>query len=158
MLPKSAKSCSVADLKTENSSVYDQIFDLGRQSANAEIAKLKSENTIRKNAYKLNLGEFGEGLISEGLSVEAALESLIAESQKQPAQQAEQAVQPKQELKGILEATAAAPAGAGSDGDTVTPTSMEEAIALELRSTNGDKKQAVRNARKNYPKLFIPQD
>lgn len=155
MLPKSAKSCSVEDLKAENSSVYDQIFDLGRQSANAEIAKLKSENTIRKNAYKLNLGEFGEGLISEGLSVEAALESLIAESQKQPAPQAEQ---PKQELKGILEATAAAPAGAGSDGDTVTPTSMEEAIALELRSTNGDKKQAVKNARKNYPKLFIPQD
>ena len=155
MLPKSAKSCSVEDLKAENSSVYDQIFDLGRQSANAEIAKLKSENTIRKNAYKLNLGEFGEGLISEGLSVEAALESLIAESQKQPAQQAEQ---PKQELKGILEATAAAPAGAGSGGDTVTPTSMEEAIALELRSTNGDKKQAVKNARKNYPKLFIPQD
>lgn len=155
MLPKSAKSCSVEDLKAENSSVYDQIFDLGRQSANAEIAKLKSENTIRKNAYKLNLGEFGEGLISEGLSVEAALESLIAESQKQPAQQAEQ---PKQELKGILEATAAAHAGAGSEGDTVTPTSMEEAIALELRSTNGDKKQAVKNARKNYPKLFIPQD
>lgn len=155
MLPKSAKSCSVEDLKAENSSVYDQIFDLGRQSANAEIAKLKSENTIRKNAYKLNLGEFGEGLISEGLSVEAALESLIAESQKQPAQQVEQ---PKQELKDILEATAANPAGAGSDGDTVTPTSMDEAIALELRNTNGDKKQAARNARKNYPKLFIPQD
>ena len=60
MLPKNVKNCTAEELKAENQTVYDEVYNLGRQSAAAEISKLKAEGTIRKNAYRLNLADFGE--------------------------------------------------------------------------------------------------
>lgn len=156
MLEKVSKNATLEDLKSGNETLYNAVFALGRDSVSAELETLKKENSklskdakIRDNAYKLGLYAEGEKLITEDVSLENALSSLI--------QMKAEGKGEKNTLQGLLEETKPKSAGAGSEGNSAIDVQSKEQAISKMQETGNykNKAEATKAARRAYPELFI---
>ena len=167
MLGMKVKDAKVADVKSENSEVYNEIFNAGCASRDEEVATLTAKNnelknaqeqqeaaTVREtaimsNAVKLNQEEYGKELVAGNDSVEEAYAKLIDKSSECAGSTREN-----------FAATAPKPAGSADGGDLLEEAPKTGKAAKEYceKKYNLTGKAAWNKAKNEFPGLFYNTD
>jgi uncharacterized protein YdaT len=158
MLPKSVKNVTLEDLQKENISLYDQIFNLGKESLSSDydmlnckitsqegqITKLNSNLKVLREGIKLKQIDLAESLIKEDKNetesisiIVKAASDIVSNSNK-------------------FSESAPPAAGHGSGNETLEIDTKEKAYELiKTRDKLTKMSEIVYKARREFSSLFL---